>query len=118
MQQHGLDVRARGLVKGQVPLAAPRVLLDVVDLHGEGPLVVPADAGDVVDAVLVQGSQTLTSRDAHRGKMTPIVLTRIEAEEIFTCRKQKETEFRAVVNMLAHTFYIEASNYVCICRQV
>lgn len=90
LQQHRLYVWARGLVEGQISLAAPRVLLNVIDLNGEGALVVPADASDVVDAVLVQGSQTLTSWDAHRGKMTPIVFTGVEAEEIFTCRKQKK----------------------------
>lgn len=89
LQQHGLYVRACGLVKGQISLAAPCVLLNVVDLHGEGALVVPADTSNVVDAVLVQGSKTLTPRDTHRGKMTPIVLTGIVADEIFTCRKQK-----------------------------
>lgn len=89
LQQHGLYVRACGLVKGQVSLAAPRVLLDVVDLHGEGALVVPADAGDVVDAVLMQGGQTLTPRDAHRGEVAPVVLTGVEAEEIFTCRNKR-----------------------------
>lgn len=86
LQQHGLYIRACGLVEGQISLTAPRVLLDVVDLHGEGALVVPTDACNVVDAVLMQGSQTLTPRDTHRGKMTPIVLPRIEAEEIFTLK--------------------------------
>lgn len=90
LQQHGFNVRACGLIKGQVSLAAPRVLLNVVDLHSEGALVVSADASNIVDAVLIQGSQTLTSRDTHWGKMTPIVLTGIKAEEIFTCRKQKK----------------------------
>lgn len=89
LQQHGLDVGAGGLVEGQVPPAAPRAPLDVVDLHGEGALMVPADAGDVVDAVLVQGGQALASRYAHRGQVTPVVLAGIEAEEIFTCRKHK-----------------------------
>lgn len=67
LQQHGLDVRARGLVKGQISFPAPRVPLDVIDLHGKSALVVPADASNVVDAVFIQGSQTLTSRDTHRG---------------------------------------------------
>lgn len=98
LQQHGLYIRACGLVKGQISLAVPCVLLNVVDLHGEGALVVPADAGNVVDAVLIQSSQTLTPRDTHRGEMTPIVFTGIKAKEIFTCRKQKEMQVRALVN--------------------
>lgn len=89
LQQHGLDVGAGGLVEGQVPSAAPRAPLDVVHLHGEGALVVPADAGDVVDAVLVEGCQALTARHAHRGQVTPVVLAGIEAEEVFTCREKR-----------------------------
>lgn len=53
LEEQGLDVGAGGLVERKVPLAGPGVLLDVVDLHGEGALVVPADASDVVDAVIV-----------------------------------------------------------------
>lgn len=53
LKQHGLYIRAGGLVKGQIFLTAPCALLDVVDLHGEGALVVLADAGDVVDTVLM-----------------------------------------------------------------
>ena len=53
LEQHGLDVGAGGLVEGQVSLPAPRVLLYVVDLYREGALVVPADASNVVDAVLM-----------------------------------------------------------------
>ena len=90
LQQHGFDVRAGGLIKGQVSLPAPRVLLDVVDLHGEGALVVPAYACDVVDAVLVEGGQTLAPRDAHRGQVTPVVLSWVEAEEILACRAHTE----------------------------
>jgi len=89
LQQHSLDIRACGLVKGQISLTAPCVPLNVVDLHSEGTLVVPADASDVVDAVLIQGSQTLTPRDTHWSEMTPIVLTGIIAKEIFTCREKK-----------------------------
>lgn len=96
LQQHGLDVGAGGLVEGQVPPAAPRAPLDVVDLHGEGALVVPADAGNVVDAVLVQGSQALTSRHAHGRQVTPVVLAGIEAEEVFACRENMRHKTESV----------------------
>lgn len=89
LQQHGLNIWTCGLVKGQISLPAPSILLNVIDLQSEGALVIPADAGDIVNAVLIQSSQTLAPRDTHRGKMTPIVLTRIKAEEIFTYGKHR-----------------------------
>lgn len=86
VQQQGLDVRAGGLVEGQVVQLAPAVLLDVVHLHGEGALVVPADAGDVVDAVPVQHGQPLAPGDAHGGQVAPVVLPRIKEEEVLPCK--------------------------------
>lgn len=83
-QQLGLDVGAGRLFEGQVPPTAPAVLLDVVHLHGEGALVVAADAGDVEDVVLTQRRQALAARDTHGGQMAPVVLARVKTEEVFT----------------------------------
>lgn len=55
MKQKDLDVGAGSLVKREVFLSTPDVLLNIVHLHGERALVVPADARYVVDAVFMKG---------------------------------------------------------------
>lgn len=65
LKQKHLYVGTGGLVEGKVSFAAPRVLLDVVHLDSERALMVPADTCYVVDAVFVQGSQTLSPGNVH-----------------------------------------------------